>query len=98
MSVSQDVGIAGLAGAIDRCRVHWIVRKQRGCHSGGGTSSMKKLAFALLALPLAQSGVSAQTAGSPAAGKAERERRAPPTRRLRKFNGGWGWTGCRPVH
>jgi hypothetical protein len=28
LSVAQHVGSAALAGVIDRCRVHWIVRKQ----------------------------------------------------------------------
>src|SRR5215468_11755062 len=86
----QHVGIAGLAGAIDRCRVRWIIRKQRGCRSRGGTSSMKKLALALLALPLAQSGVSAQTAGSAAAGKAYWERAAPRATACRNCHGDAG--------
>jgi cytochrome c553 len=38
---------------------------------------MKRLAFALLALPLAQSGALAQNAGSPAAGKVYWDREAP---------------------
>ncbi len=48
---------------------------------------MKKLVFALLALPLAQSGVSAQTAGSPAAGKAYWERAAPRATACRNCHG-----------
>jgi len=56
----------------------------------GETSSMKKLAFALLAVPLAQSGVSAQTAGSPAAGKAYWERAAPRATLCRQCHGSNG--------
>jgi cytochrome c553 len=51
---------------------------------------MKKLAFALLALPLAQSGVSAQPAGSPAAGKAYWDRAAPRATLCRNCHGGAG--------
>ena len=51
---------------------------------------MKKLALALLALPLAQSGVSAQTAGSAAAGKAYWERAAPRATACRNCHGGAG--------
>jgi mono/diheme cytochrome c family protein len=57
---------------------------------------MKKLAFALLALPLAQSGVSAQTAGSPAAGKAYWERVAPRNVDCRNCHGGAGEGGFGP--
>src|SRR5215475_4156327 len=56
----------------------------------GETSAMKKLAFALLAVPLAQSGVSAQTAGSPAAGKAYWERAAPRATACRQCHGASG--------
>src|SRR5262244_4649889 len=56
----------------------------------GEMSSMKKLAFALLAVPLAQSGVSAQTAGSPAAGKAYWEREAPRATACRNCHGNAG--------
>jgi len=51
---------------------------------------MKKLAFALLVLPLAQSGVSAQTAGSPAAGKAYWDREAPRATLCRNCHGSAG--------
>jgi cytochrome c553 len=51
---------------------------------------MKKLALALLALPLVQSGVSAQTAGSAAAGKAYWERGAPRATACRNCHGGSG--------
>src|SRR5215813_2338949 len=56
----------------------------------GEMSSMKKLAFALLALPLAQSGALAQTAGSPAAGKAYWEREAPRATACRNCHGAAG--------
>src|SRR5215469_5154636 len=62
----------------------------------GETSSMKKLAFALLAVPLAQSGVSAQTAGSPAAGKAYWERAAPRATLCRQCHGANGEGGFGP--
>ena len=57
---------------------------------------MKKLAFALLALPLAQSGASAQTAGSPAAGKAYWERTAPRVTLCRQCHGADGEGGFGP--
>ncbi len=58
---------------------------------------MKKLAFALLALPLAQSGASAQTpAGSPAAGKAYWERVAPRAVDCKFCHGGTGEGGFGP--
>jgi cytochrome c len=57
---------------------------------------MKKLAFALLALPLAQSGAWAQNAGSPAAGKAYWEREAPRATACRNCHGGAGEGGFGP--
>jgi cytochrome c553 len=52
---------------------------------------MKRLALALLVLPLAQSGASAQTpAGSPAAGKAYWEREAPRATACRNCHGSSG--------
>src|SRR5208283_949179 len=55
-----------------------------------GESFMKRLALALLALPLAQSGAWAQAAGSPAAGKAYWERVAPRNTDCRNCHGGTG--------
>src|SRR5882724_7687472 len=53
--------------------------------------SMKRLAVAILMLPLAQAGASAQTfAGSPAAGKAYWEREAPRATACRNCHGGVG--------
>ena len=57
---------------------------------------MRKLALALLVLPLAQSGVAAQTAGSPAAGKAYWEREAPRVTACRNCHGGTGEGGFGP--
>ena len=57
---------------------------------------MRKLALALLVLPLAQSGVAAQTAGSPAAGKAYWEREAPRVTACRNCHGGGGEGGFGP--
>ena len=58
---------------------------------------MKRLAFALLLLPLAQGGASAQTpAGSPAAGKAYWERVAPRNVDCRNCHGGTGEGGFGP--
>jgi mono/diheme cytochrome c family protein len=58
---------------------------------------MKRLAFALLALPLAQSGASAQApAGSAAAGKAYWERVAPRNVDCRNCHGGTGEGGFGP--
>ena len=57
---------------------------------------MKKLVFALLALPLAQSGVSAQIAGSAAAGKAYWDREAPRATACRNCHGGTGEGGFGP--
>jgi mono/diheme cytochrome c family protein len=51
---------------------------------------MKKLAFALLLLPLAQSGALAQNAGSPEAGKAYWERAAPRPTLCRQCHGDKG--------
>jgi cytochrome c553 len=51
---------------------------------------MKRLALALLVLPLAQSGVGAQNAGSPAAGKTYWDRAAPRATACRNCHGNAG--------
>src|SRR5258708_17248206 len=89
--------MTALADPIRGCTVIWDIRSNADADQGG-TSSMKRLALALLVLPLAQSGASAQTpAGSAAAGKADWERGAPRATTCRHCHGGAGggafWAG-----
>src|ERR1700719_2912403 len=82
--------MTALADPIRGCTVIWDIRSNADADQGG-TSSMKRLALALLVLPLAQSGASAQTpAGSPAAGKAYWEREAPRATACRTCHGSSG--------
>jgi cytochrome c553 len=72
------------------------IRSKAGADQGG-TLSMKKLAVAILLLPLACGGASAQApAGSPAAGKAYWEREAPRVTACRNCHGGMGEGGFGP--